>query len=103
MENALLNQHVAHFRQAETIPMASQYLTNIFGKLAKTEYGQQFCQGTTGIDKLHTDIYTKEFLKKLQRKPSDPPEINTMKTATHLQNNYKTGKNVWAHPQRANT
>eukprot|EP00957_Ditylum_brightwellii_P106385 8116181-Ditylum_brightwellii.AAC.1 len=41
MEKVLFAQHVQHFKQAETTPMAQPYLAQKFGMYAETEFGIQ--------------------------------------------------------------
>eukprot|EP00957_Ditylum_brightwellii_P077545 5892680-Ditylum_brightwellii.AAC.1 len=73
MEAALFQQHVRHFSQA---------------------MGTPFTTGPLDIDTLDTDIYTKEFLKELQRNDDNPPEINCTITTQDIKSNYKNWAEV---------
>eukprot|EP00957_Ditylum_brightwellii_P070484 5354994-Ditylum_brightwellii.AAC.1 len=80
MDKDLFKQHLRHFSQATGTLLTVNPLRSSFGEYAKLPLGQQFRDGTLDVDDLEVDSYTKEFLCELQRKPTDPPEINTILT-----------------------
>eukprot|EP00957_Ditylum_brightwellii_P197587 15053435-Ditylum_brightwellii.AAC.1 len=82
MDRALFKQHLCHFSQATGTPFTVNPLQSSFGEYAELPLGQQFRDGTPDVDNLEVDNYTKEFLCELQRKSTDPPEINPI--LTHL-------------------
>eukprot|EP00957_Ditylum_brightwellii_P145831 11104305-Ditylum_brightwellii.AAC.1 len=92
MEKALFKQHIKHFSQAQSTPMGQPYLASIFGPLADTEVGKKLREDTADVESLHTDIHTKEFLKELQQKTTNPPFIDTHIEATTVRTNYKNWK-----------
>eukprot|EP00957_Ditylum_brightwellii_P117741 8982409-Ditylum_brightwellii.AAC.1 len=82
MDGALFKQHLRHFSQATGTPFTVNPLWSSFGEYAELPLSQQFRDGTLDVDGLEVDNYTKEFLHELQRKSTDPPEINPI--LTHL-------------------
>eukprot|EP00957_Ditylum_brightwellii_P106329 8112065-Ditylum_brightwellii.AAC.1 len=93
MDNALFNQHVKHFSQTET--EKTPFMTNLLkqlGSYAETTLGKIFRMPEKETPDLDLDTYTKEFVAKLKRKESDPPEIDTTITTTNFKHNYKIWK-----------
>eukprot|EP00957_Ditylum_brightwellii_P075006 5700452-Ditylum_brightwellii.AAC.1 len=88
MDKALFHQHVNHFSQAEETPPTVAPITD-FGKYAEEAMGVAFREGKLDLEKLNVDKYTKEFLKELQQKTTDPPCINTQLSANDVKRNYK--------------
>eukprot|EP00957_Ditylum_brightwellii_P012603 952234-Ditylum_brightwellii.AAC.1 len=83
MEKALFEQHVSHFGQADGTSPTKPPILN-FGKYAEQPLEISFQTGTLNMDELYLDLYTKEFLKELQRTPTNPPEISTTITAKDI-------------------
>eukprot|EP00957_Ditylum_brightwellii_P099451 7575798-Ditylum_brightwellii.AAC.1 len=77
IDSALFKQHLRHFSQATGTPFTVDPLLGSFGEYAERPLRQQFIDGTLNVDDLDVDYYTKEFLRELQRKPTNPPAINT--------------------------
>eukprot|EP00957_Ditylum_brightwellii_P211130 15365790-Ditylum_brightwellii.AAC.1 len=92
MDIAIHKQYILHFSQAANMPFTTKPLANLFGKFAETPFDREFCAGDANIDKLQIDKVTKEYLKELVRKPTDPPVIKTTITAKDIQRNYKNWK-----------
>eukprot|EP00957_Ditylum_brightwellii_P011551 873344-Ditylum_brightwellii.AAC.1 len=89
MEAALFRQHVRHFSQAMGTLFTTGPVQELFGDLAEKDSRVAFRQGQLDIDTLVMDKYTKEFLKELQRKDDDPPEIDCTITTSDIKSNYK--------------
>eukprot|EP00957_Ditylum_brightwellii_P013450 1015187-Ditylum_brightwellii.AAC.1 len=70
-------------------PFTTGPIQELFGDLAEKDSGVAFKQGQLDIDTLDTDEYTKEFLKELQRKDNNPPEIDCTITTSDIKSNYK--------------
>eukprot|EP00957_Ditylum_brightwellii_P011952 901485-Ditylum_brightwellii.AAC.1 len=66
MEKVLFTQHIQHFKQAETTPMAQPYLAQKFRMYAETVFSVQCQEEKSNIEASETDKYTKEFLTELQ-------------------------------------
>lgn len=93
MEKALFKHHIQYFIQANATPFTQNPL-EYFGLYAETEMRETFSNGTLTINALNVDRYTKQFLKELQRKEDDPPEISTEFTPKDIKANYKNGRKV---------
>eukprot|EP00957_Ditylum_brightwellii_P068859 5227216-Ditylum_brightwellii.AAC.1 len=89
MDRALFKQHLRHFSQATGTPFTVDPLRSSFGEYAELPLGQQFRDGTLDVNDLEVDYYTKEFLRELQKKPTDPPEINPILTHLDIRCNFK--------------
>eukprot|EP00957_Ditylum_brightwellii_P035463 2688563-Ditylum_brightwellii.AAC.1 len=57
-------------------PFTTGPVQELFGNLEEKNSGVAFQHGQLDIDTLDTGVYTKKFLKELQRKDDDLPEIN---------------------------
>eukprot|EP00957_Ditylum_brightwellii_P136349 10398591-Ditylum_brightwellii.AAC.1 len=89
MDAALFKQHLRHFSQATSTHFTLDPLLGCFREYAERPLGQQLRDGTLSVDDLDVDYHTKEFLRDLQRKPTNPPTINTTIKSQDIQRNYK--------------
>eukprot|EP00957_Ditylum_brightwellii_P014760 1113196-Ditylum_brightwellii.AAC.1 len=76
MNRLLLEYHKRHFSQAKVTPLMSEPLKDTIGYTSEGPLAQALKKGTSDIDSLDTDEYTKDFLKELQHKESDPPTVS---------------------------
>eukprot|EP00957_Ditylum_brightwellii_P210872 15365507-Ditylum_brightwellii.AAC.1 len=94
MDAALFKQHLQHFSQATGTPFTINPLLSTFREYTETQEGKKFRDGSLSIDQLPVEKYTREFLKELQKKPSDPTPINTNLCPADIKRNYKNWKEV---------
>eukprot|EP00957_Ditylum_brightwellii_P096104 7321981-Ditylum_brightwellii.AAC.1 len=89
-EQALFDQHVKHFSQAETdgTPFTTGQLKAL-RKYAETALEGEFRTSEVDLLYLNLDKYTAEFVKELKCIPEDPPEIDTKLTTSNIKENYK--------------
>eukprot|EP00957_Ditylum_brightwellii_P211516 15366266-Ditylum_brightwellii.AAC.2 len=92
MEQALFDQHIQHFCQVESTPMASPYLCDLFVPLAGTLFGKKYWDVIANVVNLATDQYTTEFFQELQQHPNNSPPIDLIVNASTISENYKNWK-----------
>eukprot|EP00957_Ditylum_brightwellii_P009832 741614-Ditylum_brightwellii.AAC.1 len=88
MNKVLFKQHEYCFSQADGTP-PTQKLVVDFGRYTELPMGVALCTGELDIDNLGIDRYTNEFLRELQRKTTDPQEINITLSDQDVKVNYK--------------
>eukprot|EP00957_Ditylum_brightwellii_P106154 8097987-Ditylum_brightwellii.AAC.2 len=88
MDTALFKQHLRHFSQASGTPFTTDPILSVFGEYAENDAGEAYRNGTLNLDTLGVNDITKEFLKELQRKENNPPEINTTVSHKGICTNY---------------
>eukprot|EP00957_Ditylum_brightwellii_P136714 10425569-Ditylum_brightwellii.AAC.1 len=75
MNEHLLEFHKKHFRQVEDTPFAQEPLKSILGYCGDLKFADETRNGSSDIEALDVDQYTKYFLQELKGSPYNPPPI----------------------------
>eukprot|EP00957_Ditylum_brightwellii_P185106 14096281-Ditylum_brightwellii.AAC.1 len=93
MDQALFDQHVKFFSQAESEgTLFTKNLLKALGQYGEVALGKLFRTETEEMPTLDLDPCTTKFVKELQRNPEDPPKIDTTITKETVPDNYKNWK-----------
>ena len=68
LEEQILKQHRKHFSQAAGMIFTQDPLQTLINNECTSKFAQQILEGTTNIDSLQIDDYTKDLLQHLKTK-----------------------------------
>eukprot|EP00978_Attheya_sp_CCMP212_P039948 scaffold212852_cov28-Attheya_sp.AAC.1 len=89
LEDALIPYCKKHFKQADPTLLNQEPLKSLFDYTAKSDFCQEFRDGTADIDSLKVDDDVKIFLHNLAPNELDPPKLSDELTREQLISGFK--------------